>query len=641
MRRRVLLYLTLIAVSACNGDRIAKPGETPANSPSADISDAVHTGTGFASNPDFFFLPPMVKDPSGSAAWDAGAFNANLRPTVEICAYDAAITTEAGLAGASCGTPTSTLATLVAAAEAYQLNWKVPTSSTTFYRITVKVGVKTLGFADVETASNASLLKNVATGDFIPLVDGRTLPIKFRIERYALCEVPGTPTCTSASGDISVAPLTVQTGTPDPSGISTATGITLPVQTQFTTPTPVTVTLSSCPSLNPRVLDLPTFGSCVRVTTDPVLPTLSDPATVFVCSVGINAPGLFTGLTETQEARVTLHQYDADGPNKGLRALPHAHACTQGYPGGVATIDPSVGAMLASLVHGRFKQAATAALALLAPKPLYAAMFIDLGGGGLVGECCSDFQFALPAKMEAVEGTDNQTAMAGAVLSPTVKVTDLGGEPVAGASVHFFTAAPAPAGDIVVTTGADGLASQPWTIAAGSNSLPVSGRGIASLSVNGPRGATGEFDSVFDPFQPIQSAFDPGFTGQAQSVFVLTGTFAFSATGLAPTASATASVSPQSFNGVCPTQFTFSGSITSTVPGIVTYIWERSDAGVDTNGPYTVSFDAPGTQATVQMTWYRGTQTSAAETGWERIKILSPNSAVSNNATFTQTCVPQ
>src|SRR5258705_13647385 len=179
MRRRVLLCLTLITLSACNGDRVVQPTYSPTTNSKA-ISDATHSAVGFASNPDFFFLPPMVKNPSGSAKWDNGAFNASLRPTVEICA--SAATIEADVVSAACAPLPPALAAIAdAGAEQYQANWKVPKSSTTFYRITVKVGTKSLGFADVETGSNTSQLKNVATGEFIPLLDGQSLPIKFRI----------------------------------------------------------------------------------------------------------------------------------------------------------------------------------------------------------------------------------------------------------------------------------------------------------------------------------------------------------------------------------------------------------------------------------------------------------------------------
>ncbi len=384
MRRRVLLCLTLITMSACNGDQVVQPTAIP-TSPTNAISDATHSAAGFASNPDFFFLPPMVKNASGSPAWNDGAFNANLHPTVEICA--SAATTEAAIASATCTpVPPALSATVNVADELYQVNWKVPSSSVVFFRIAVKVGTKTLGFADVAAGANAAEVKNLGSGEYIPLVDGRTLPIKFRIERYALCEDPLAGGCTSASGDLAVAPLTVSTGTPDESGISTATGVTIPQQEGGSLP--VTVTLATCADLS-AVLHRETIGDCLRVNVDGLNLPLVNPATVFICSVGVGA----YGLTDADKYAVTMYRYD----DNGVAALPHTDACKPNTPGGVvASAAPTLSGMLASVAHGQFRRAAREAAALLAPKPLYAAMFIDLGGGGLTFDF-SDFQFARPS----------------------------------------------------------------------------------------------------------------------------------------------------------------------------------------------------------------------------------------------------
>jgi hypothetical protein len=529
MRRRVLLYLTLIAMSACNGDKAVRPIASPTSATKA-ISDGNHcvgpADSCISGNPEFFFLPPMVKNPSGSTEWNQGAFNPNLQPTVDICASSAA--TEAAVATASCGPPVSLSAMLDAGSEQYHVNWKVPNDQTIFYRLSVRVGTKQLGYADLETGT-ATQVKNLATGEFIPLADGRTLPIKFRVERYALCADPRAGGCTSATADLATTPLTVSTGTAtaDASGISTTQGISVPAQGGNSRPE--TVTLSKCPALNRdvpegrlAVLDLPTFGDCVRVTFDPALDPrypLTNRATVFVCAVGVGA-SLFVDPTtgapligEEQEALVTMFRYDA----QGVAALPHAEACKPGKPGGIASASPSIGSMLAGLAHGKFKQAASQALELLGPKPLYAAKFIDLGGGGFT-ESASDFQFALPAKMDIVAGTNNQSRQAGATLSPSVRVTDVTGAPVQGAVVHFFSSDPVIAGGTPITTGPDGLASVPWTIVKGTNTLEASGRGIASRGNDGPR-------EEFDPYQPL-----PG----GSRVIVNTGAVSFNATSRAP-----------------------------------------------------------------------------------------------------------
>src|SRR5690349_17819789 len=104
MRRRVLLCLTLITVSACNGDKVATPSSNP---PTKAISDGAHEAKIGPNNPDFFFLPPMVANPSGSANWDAGAFNASLKPTVDVCDLPAKSETDVATATCAAGTTVS------------------------------------------------------------------------------------------------------------------------------------------------------------------------------------------------------------------------------------------------------------------------------------------------------------------------------------------------------------------------------------------------------------------------------------------------------------------------------------------------------------------------------------------------------
>jgi hypothetical protein len=59
------------------------------------------------------------------------------------------------------------------------------------YRIRVLLRGKTLGFADVELVGSAKELKKVDSDEYVPLVDGRTLPIKFRIEAAAAVKCAG------------------------------------------------------------------------------------------------------------------------------------------------------------------------------------------------------------------------------------------------------------------------------------------------------------------------------------------------------------------------------------------------------------------------------------------------------------------
>src|SRR5439155_865878 len=56
------------------------------------------------------------------------------------------------------------------------------------YRITTTAGARELGVADVDVVDSGNELKNVNTGEFIPLLADRTLPITFFIGVGSQCE---------------------------------------------------------------------------------------------------------------------------------------------------------------------------------------------------------------------------------------------------------------------------------------------------------------------------------------------------------------------------------------------------------------------------------------------------------------------
>jgi len=79
MMRRARLPLavaTLALLIACQSDDLTKS----IHGPMYAVSDGAHDG-----NPDFFFLTPLFKNPSNDPNFEPGAFNAQLRPAVEIC----------------------------------------------------------------------------------------------------------------------------------------------------------------------------------------------------------------------------------------------------------------------------------------------------------------------------------------------------------------------------------------------------------------------------------------------------------------------------------------------------------------------------------------------------------------------------
>ena len=520
MRYSSLCCLALVAFAGCRGGDSTAPRAAGPGSTSFLIVDGAHN-TG---NPDFFFLPPMAADPSGKPEYDAGAFNPNLRPTVTICALDPVgipPVTATTLCKSHGYTQTATVS---AQDDQYHYNWSVPISSDVFYRIKVTVGTKLLGFADVQTAASQAALKSVDASQFVAAKSGTTLPVKFRVEKNALCTVPSSP-CVSQTIDFSTG------GTVTTQLEGGTAGVTIPAQTNTVTST---ITVESCLPLNPRVTDLPVFGPCLHIAANPALSAsdLANAATVSICAVSAAS----TGLTLAQNELITLHRFDEGTPSK-LAALPHAPACLP------SLVSASIKGLFQDLAHGAFKSAGAQLVSLMLPKPLYAATRrLDVGAGGFSLDF-SDFQFALPAKLKIVDG-NGQVAAPGSVLpiQPTVIVTDLLGAPVLGARVHFASDASSCAllallGDQDPTAVVSSLPSSlpigevstPWTISItpGANTLAACGRGLAGTDFNGPR--TGVNGDVVDPFQPLSTHFlDPS---NGPFVPVLTGSVLFTATG--------------------------------------------------------------------------------------------------------------
>jgi hypothetical protein len=130
----------------------------------------------------------MVDDPGAFN----GPFDGTLSPVVHICD----LTDCAAMPVAEFTTTTgsgSEIVRVVPEDEQYIVNWhtdEFDLSSAATYRITVLVSGTELGFGDVRLGSSGSEAKNLTTNETIGLKDGRTLPIKFRIEEGAVFVVP-------------------------------------------------------------------------------------------------------------------------------------------------------------------------------------------------------------------------------------------------------------------------------------------------------------------------------------------------------------------------------------------------------------------------------------------------------------------
>lgn len=457
MKRPLSVAVAIGLAVACSDQSLTGPESGPL----LVISDGVHN----AGNPDFFFLPPLVPDPSGDARFESGAFNPNLSPVVEVCHW--VVTTTDGDPVGSCAevvarfSMTSGLGSEVirvnTSDQNYLVNWHTDLSNldpTKMYRIEVSAGSKKLGFADVDVVSTAKELRNVQTGEYVALLDGRTLPIKFRIEEDALCDPQPGAVCNASSetvdlGDGGQVELRDET-TGKQVGVLT-------IQPQLTD-VQVTFTLQQCDQLD---IDLPQFGDCLRITSDPALESvvpagLDPPARISICR---------TELIGERNPLITLHRQDDHG---NVYALPHANDDCED----------------------------------IIPPPGQPAPAWDMGQQP-AGDSpfTSRFRNALPAKMDYVNPDDaERTSSPSAELPSAVKVTDANNGPVAGAHVTFMVTdggGSVGSTEHTVTTGDDGIAQVTWTLGAtaGANGVQARGRGIASRTLNGP--ADG-----FDPFWP-------------------------------------------------------------------------------------------------------------------------------------------
>lgn len=207
MSRLVRLPPALVALAlivACQGDRSLTP-------PSlfADLQDGANNG----GNPDFFFFPPLVPNPTSHPNLDPGGFNHTLVPFVRVCELTADPAMDPS---AQCVTGDPVLqptpASLVPGEELYKLEWDTEASglqAEKFYRIQVFGGGSPdqlgpeLGFLDVDPVDNG--VKNAKSTETYVFQDRRTVPIKFRIENGALCV--GRADCgeriiTDAGGDV-------------------------------------------------------------------------------------------------------------------------------------------------------------------------------------------------------------------------------------------------------------------------------------------------------------------------------------------------------------------------------------------------------------------------------------------------------
>jgi CARDB len=452
MKRAVIPCLALAVALGCREQQPVTAPKQPGIS--AAILDGAHEG----GNPHFFFLPPMVPRPPFS-----GTFNPNLGPTVQICALTV-------IGGATACDPSNVIdlgpMQQDASNQQYQVNWNTGTtnvSTTRTYRVQVFAANQRLGFADVQPVTNGSL-KNKVTGDTIALVDGRTLPIKVRIESGALCAGP----LDCGEGTVGPAGATIVTQ-------NTLAGVQFPAGALSNTVTVLIAQNATQPCLP---IDLVQRGGCYDFVTSPPGQFLSN-VTVAICADVEGLPTL------TGKPSYLLHRLDFVANQAVVTPLPNAPAIF--LPCDVAETFPPPPTGLGMSRMSRWLALAKAGsrrlIQFFAPRKLYA---FHLGVGG--STCCfSRIGWALPAIMSKNAG-DAQTAAPGTAVPtpPSVLLRDSLGNPAVGEAVTFSVGSGG--GSITgatQVTNASGIATVgSWTLGSvGPNTLTATSAGAVGSPV--------------------------------------------------------------------------------------------------------------------------------------------------------------
>jgi hypothetical protein len=480
MRCTVKLAVTAVvaAALACDQDR-AFQGPRPEFA----ISEARTGG-----NPHLYFLFPLADDPDVTS----GPFNTGLSVSFIV----SRLVSETDPACVQ-GPVVSTIAAIEDAAhERYAADWNTALDALQGgqkYRLCVRAFGTDLGYRDVQPVPPSwEIPDNPQRQPVYRFVNGTTVPVAVRIEQGALCErdaIDCTEGVVGPAGDTLVCDDGL-CGVGIPSGA-------------LDQPFHFTVELKPCPRddegrVDLLPVDIPQFPGCLEITAQPEGDFTAFLAPVLVAAC-IDAPD----LSPEQLARLQLHHLQDDG---SVNSLPNevadfVSATCQGFSD-----------QASRTITGRMLQFAGRALRAinpwLAPPPAYAA---DQGFGGKHFTCTttsgaaaagaslataagdsdcgslSPFVWALPAQMERVGWTD-PVARTGDVVTPTVRVSDAGGDPVVDALVTFDVTIGdgPPTAPVSVRTDGAGLASVSWTLGpGGTNELVASGAGIGTMAADG------------------------------------------------------------------------------------------------------------------------------------------------------------
>jgi hypothetical protein len=307
-----------------------------------------------------------------------------------------------------------TATTMSLADQQYQANWDTKNEAdnvlaTHDYQVQVYVGTKLVAFADIDVVSSGGL--KTTGGDFIALVDGRTLPVKVRLEQGWDCN--NNSSCSSDVVPATVPPanpITVKTNDNKDwitiaGDAATGKWYNQDFASVVVTVEDVSQQLGGTPSgcaqgATSMVVD----GHCMKITTDPPV-TIKAGAKVYVCMTP----------TSSFQNDWKMLKYDLLPPSAIFLADPPAGACPAIPPSIGSTTRFSNPLMRLAASVGRAMQR------LVVPKLAYA---FDAGVGGTLCDDCG-FSFFAPGRPLAIQKVagDNQTAPTGGIVATRPSVT--------------------------------------------------------------------------------------------------------------------------------------------------------------------------------------------------------------------------
>ena len=452
--RHCFTALVALLIMACS-DRIQSTAPARGSTipgASRTISDGAHGG-----NANVFFLPPMVANPTKATGY-GNPFQAGLNVSINV--RDLFTNGYVATFGPS--------AVGVNTTDGYYfVNWDTKATAldvTHTYRIEVLVGGKVPAYADVVLGNNGSALKNVDTQDYVALVDGRTLPIKVRIQQGLTfdCTSTNSGACTTSVVPPTLPPgqtAVVQTGDQQNAvqfsgGWSNANSpVVVTLEDVTNQPNPV-----NCQTLVNVALAPVAQNHCLHITTDPQV-TLQTPAIVVTC------------WAQHEDHRELLLKYDAGETPQFLQdgPIPVGVQC----PTQIGSARPSSNPLV------RFASAVLSGIGrVFGVKAAYA---FDSGVGSIVdvGSGFSYFSPAAPVQLSIVSGNAQAAATGNPVADPLVvnvsyvhDVGPNGASPIdATASVVCF---PGTAIATSATNNQDGTYTCPSPVVAmGANSFTV------------------------------------------------------------------------------------------------------------------------------------------------------------------------